>query len=243
MLTRLGETQVDVNGVEIRLTHIIRPHVVKPTAPPPSHALLTPETSDLSGPSDSESPLSADSATDTDVGVDTEMETETETETDIGTEDGHDDNGYHIADGTAISRLSLHDHSFSQTQAQPLGEGAPGLHRVHSNASYTSSAYASSEGGSEMYDSMGESMTLPPLRAVDSLDSAASMGSVGWVEVRDDGMSDDERGALNARAFAGMLGDGAAMGSGGTGPARMARLNAGREWEDKPSFFEYLYGA
>lgn len=129
----------------MRLTHIVRPNIARPKAPPPSHALLTPETSDASGVSGSE----------------TEHGSTTETDlSDAATELAHSDiesaNGDDEADTTfrpddeprSLSERWA-DESDGSVEAEPhqsLTErfGTLGLHRT---VSHGSSAYASSEGG------------------------------------------------------------------------------------------------
>ena len=177
--------------------------------------MFTPENSDLSAPSSSD----LSSANNTDNETSTPAHSDTEGDSD-GTEMGEsiDDEpvGYSLDAGPdGFEDLNIR----SPTLESAMGELqvtslSLGLGRTYSNSS---SQYAESEGtaGSEygMADSLGSLPPPPP---------------GGWA-----GLGTFEEKPLN-------------VGAGGAGlPARRAGLATGQRatWEDKPSFFEYLYGA
>lgn len=91
--------------------------------------------------------------------------------------------------------------------------------------SATSSRYASSEGGSD-FGTLGDSLTIPRISGHESEDSMAG----GWVDM------DDESDFGDIPGFSRVKMD-----------AMYNRINPGvrvsaRGWENKPTFFEYLYG-
>jgi hypothetical protein len=196
------------------LTHIIRPAIVKPR-PTPTGIMFTPENSDLSAPSSSD--LSSANNTD----VETSTPAHSDAEDSDGTEMGEsipDDEpaGYSLDAGPdGFEDLSLR----SPTLESAMGELqvtslSLGLGRVYSNSS---SQYAESEGeaGSEygMADSMGSLPPPPP---------------GGWAGL----------GTFEDRPLvAGSAGIGTSPRRFGVGTGQRAT------WEDKPTFFEYLYGA
>ncbi|CAK9780070.1 hypothetical protein CC85DRAFT_311187 [Cutaneotrichosporon oleaginosum] len=138
-----SEDQRTATGQVVRLTHIVRPNIVKPKPPPASHALLTPETSDVSGVSGSDTEhLSAESdASDAATEV-----AHSDTESVIG-----DDDTRHAGDVSAASQ------SLSERWADDASDGGAHAHEslterlgalgLHRTESHGSSAYASSEGG------------------------------------------------------------------------------------------------
>ncbi|KAK4684691.1 hypothetical protein P7C73_g5476, partial [Tremellales sp. Uapishka_1] len=178
----------------VRMTHIILPTLIKPKAPVGGYSLITPENSDLSAPS------SSDNASDTEA----ETGTETETETEIGDEtlrDIHPSAGAHSPASSLhslpdISHLSLH---------------------LQRTISTNSSAYASSEGGSD-WENLGDSLTFP----------AAGTGGGGWTRVE----SDEGESEFGAGTRLPVTGGGAAA----HGPS-----GGGRTAGDKLGFFEYLF--
>jgi hypothetical protein len=143
----IGEDQPTESGEKIRLTHIIVPSLVRPKAPPATHALLTPETSDLSAPSSSDRNTSG-------------TESDHETESDAGTEMG-DEIGYSLEPEPTPA---------SQTQGSPPTpsfEDAMAELYLHSRTeplsraiSASSSLYASSEAESDG-SGMADSLMLP----------------------------------------------------------------------------------
>ncbi|RSH91453.1 hypothetical protein EHS25_009752 [Saitozyma podzolica] len=199
-------------GEAVRLTHIIQPSLVRPRVPSTATP-ATPETSDMSGLSSSDRGSSTEASA-------TETETETEAETERGSEiDEEDVSGYSLVPESGSATPSFEDAMAAlDLQRAGAGAGAP-LERTVSNSS---SAYASSEGGSD-YSMMGGSMTLPP--------PPGSTGAApnGWVPLDlapglDDTVSRGPRASPRT--------------SGGA-----ARARGGGGWEEKPTFFEYLYGA
>jgi hypothetical protein len=143
-----SEDQRTATGQVVRLTHIVRPNIARARAPPASHALLTPETSDASGVS----------------GSDTEHGNTTEGDSsDAATEVAHSDT--ESMNGDADTTLQAEDFapSLSERWADDAsdGSGAETPHKethaslterfgtlgLHRTESHGSSAYASSEGG------------------------------------------------------------------------------------------------
>lgn len=210
--TSPGDDHVTETGESVRLTHIIQPSLVRPRIPPTATP-ATPETSDMSGLSSSDRGSSTETSA-------TETETESETETERGSEaDEEDVFGYSLEPESGSATPSFED-AMAALDLQRAGEaaGAP-LERTVSNSS---SAYASSEGGSD-YSMMGGSMTLPPPPA------PTGTAPNGWVPLdlapgRDDAVSRGPRASPRT-----------------SGGAARARGLSG--WEEKPTFFEYLYGA
>jgi hypothetical protein len=180
-----GEDHRTVSSEDVRLTHIVIPHLSRPL-PPPTHNLLTPDNSDLSAQSSSD----IESSTHT---LDSDAETETETETESVPDIGYS--------------LTPHDE-------EQVAVITSQLERV---VSVGSSVYASSEGGEgSEYEMLGDSLELPP------------KGDGAWLKA-------DERNVPRPLMALG-------KGLGGGGVAKM-HLRQGRAWEDKPTFFEYLYSS
>jgi hypothetical protein len=172
----------------LRMTHIILPSLAQPKAPHAAFALATPETSDLSAPSSSD----RDSTTETEIGTDTDS--------DAGTE-----MGYSLEPEGDISIATV-----TPELLQSVAE--LDLKRVDSNGS---SAYASSEGGSDF--DMADSLVIPPPPAN------------GWTAVTySDAESDFDSISLPERTLPQL--------------SALGRMGP-RGWRDRPSFFEYLYGA
>ncbi|BEI81167.1 hypothetical protein CcaverHIS002_0203270 [Cutaneotrichosporon cavernicola] len=214
-LVSWSEDERTATGQVVRLTHIVRPNIVRAKAPPASHALLTPETSDVSGVSSS----------DTEHGSATEGDS-----SDAATEVNHSDTESVIGyDGdTTLQAVDVsHDSDFeplslSERWADDAsdGSGAETPHDTHASLterfdalelhrteSHGSSAYASSEGGwtdggvdSSIFHHEGR-----------GTDWAADSPVVGTTSLP-------------------RLKGGAPLRLGGNGPL------------DKPSFFEYLFG-
>lgn len=148
------------------MTHVVRPALAQPRAPPSSHALATPETSDLS----------AASASDTEHGqsdVPTEVADHTESETESVSEG---DTTFHTAQDISFTSLS---ERFGVEEDSEEGEdnslsarlGELGLHRT---ASHGSSAYASSEGGFSEASGIGKQWQLDsPVTGTFNLPSAS----------------------------------------------------------------------
>jgi hypothetical protein len=115
-------------------------------------------------------------------------------------------------------------------------ESTTEVDRVISIDSIGSSVYASSEGETGESEYGLDSLELPRLAG------AAEVGGVGggdWLRVvdDDDGLNVGVRGVIEGRRK-GNGGGGVGVGRNGNLPFRQ-----GRAWEDKPSFFEYLYGS
>lgn len=197
MLIITGEDHPSQSGDKIRLTNIIVPSLVKPKPLPTTHALLTPETSDLSAPSSSDRETNG-------------VTTDSETESNAGTEMS-DDMGYSLeADSQGVPA----EPSFEDAMAEfDLHNSTEPLSRTISASSASSSLYASSEGGSDG-SGLGDSLTLP----------IPAAGAGGWSMVSDMGSEAGQPMRPNP------LG-------------RIQVRTTGRGWEDRPTFFEYLYGA
>ena len=194
LIPTTGENHTTSSGQAVRLTHIILPSLAKPKPPPSSHALLTPETSDLSAPSSSD------------------RDTDGDTESDAGTE-----MGCSLEPQVQPQPPANVAHGGSVTATLDDAKANLDLHPLHRTTSNTSSMYASSEGGSD-FGMMGESLTIPP-----------PPRHGGWTAVvdTDSEASDDHPPSLDfGRAHL----------------ASMAKLSA-QGWEERPTFFEYLYGA
>ena len=131
-----GEDHPVESGGKVRLTQIIVPSLVRPKVPPTSHALLTPETSDLSAQSSSDRDTN---------GTETDNETASEADTEMG-----EDIGYTLDPVPSTP-------SFEDAMAELNLDRTSSLSRAVSNSS---SLYASSEGGSDM-STLADSLTLP----------------------------------------------------------------------------------
>ncbi|KAK8853381.1 hypothetical protein IAR55_004085 [Kwoniella newhampshirensis] len=232
-LVSWSDTHVTVSGQSVRLTNIILPNIAKPKAQQQSYTLFTPETSEVSGQSSSELPTSGSESdrggfhSETDSEAATQRGGDSESESDL--EEGYtlvDDSISDIEGAANITITSLPDMSDLALSDSDMDLG---LRRTDSN---TSSRYASSEGGSE-FSGLGDSLTLPAMpRTV----NATSTTGGGWIEfdVGPVGLGDIPNPTVpisvaGIRAKANL-------------PMPVAQT-AGREWEDKPTFFEYLYGA
>jgi len=161
------------------------------------------------------SDLSAPSSSDRD----TDSSTDAETDSDAGTEVGYsldteDEAG--LGD-TSIATVTAHEIVNVTEEVANLDINP--LERIPSN---TSSMYASSEGGSEF--GLGDSTLLPPPPA-----------NGGWTAIS---YSDAESdfGDVNDVPFPRRLGELEAN------PVILGRVGP-RGWQEKPTFFEYLYGA
>lgn len=211
----------------VRLTHIIMPSLAQPKIPPTGHSLITPDVSDLSD-------LSAPSSSDRDTSdSSTDADTDADTDTDsAGTEVGYSLEAERADDGIeSESESDIGDTSFATVTPDMEGvtEGVSHLDLNTLNTlervpSITSSMYASSEGGSD-YD-LGDSMTLPPRPA-----------NGGWTTVS---YSDAESDMGDEVPLPRRLGGGPSPVMGN--PVVLGRVGA-KGWQDKPTFFEYLYGA
>ncbi|GMK57018.1 hypothetical protein CspeluHIS016_0308580 [Cutaneotrichosporon spelunceum] len=210
-----SEDERTTTGQIVRLTHIVRPNMARAKAPPPSHALLTPESSDLSGVSSS----------DTEHGSATEGDS-----SDAATEIAHSDtesvNGYDadtsLQAGYVSQDSDFESRSLSERWADDAsdGSGAETPHdtgvslterfetlALHRTESHGSSAYASSEGG---WTDGG----------VDSSIFHADGRTEGWAA----------NSPIVGTTSLPLLKGGAPQRLGGNGPL------------DKPTFFEYLFG-
>lgn len=218
LIRATGEDHVTTSGQKVRLTHIIRPAVVNPR-PLPTGSLVTPDNSDLSAPSSSD--LSSSSGT------------ETETDSDTATEIGESIPDSDLDDETQGYTVPSPQARQSESAGEDVGLRSPtlesamnelqvselALRRTFSNSS---SQYAESEGGSDF--GMADSLTLPP--------APSAQAGRGWVSTFDSGPID--LGAPPAPA-----GNAGPRRTPAVGPAAAGRLS----WQDKPTFFEYLYGA
>ncbi|KAL1410866.1 hypothetical protein Q8F55_001809 [Vanrija albida] len=199
-LVSWSEDEVTVTGEAVRLTHLIRPAVARAKAPPASHALVTPETSDVSGHSASE-------ATD-----------ETERESDGSVTEHEDAASEPDTSFQSISeRFGLigDDEEWSEGEEVAAQFGSLGLHRT---TSHSSSAYAGSEGGLSESEALAESV----LHADDERSSLGSGASPVASTVASP--------VSSVRPLP---------------PVRRGlpqRLGGNGDWQDKPTFFDYLFG-
>jgi hypothetical protein len=159
------------------------------------------------------SDLSAPSSSDRDG----DSSTDVETDSDAGTEMGYSLNAEDGLGDTSIATVTPHDIVNVTEEVAHLDINP--LERIPSN---TSSMYASSEGGSEF--GLGDSTLLPPPPA-----------NGGWTAIS---YSDAESdfGDVNDVPFPRRLGGLEAN------PVVLGRVGP-RGWHEKPTFFEYLYGA
>nr|XP_019043962.1 hypothetical protein I302_07239 [Kwoniella bestiolae CBS 10118]OCF22892.1 hypothetical protein I302_07239 [Kwoniella bestiolae CBS 10118] len=150
-----------------------------------------------------------------------ESDTESESGSDTATERGDDSGpeiGYSLEEEGDTTLTSLPE-GLSDLRLAQVGEVEVPLQRSISNSS---SAYASSEGGNSDY-SLLDSLTLPP-RPPTELDGWSDFGSGSESGL---GLGDLPKISVRNR-------DVQLRSAGGLGR---------KGWEDKPSFFEYLYGA
>ncbi|WVQ84546.1 hypothetical protein IAT38_006700 [Cryptococcus sp. DSM 104549] len=237
-LVSWSEEHKTVAGDSIRLTHIILPNIAKPKPLSAGYPLQTPETSELSGQSSSEaSHLSAPSASESesDRGTVDDSDSDAGTERGVGSDGDTDDlvEGYTLVEASPgpdatltstplpeLSDLALSDTSLSDTP----------LHRTHSA---TSSQYASSEGGvaGSDFGGLGDSGVLPPLRWTGAPAAGNGGGTTGgWIDFSDGSEFGDTSSVASGLA-------------GGSGVRPMLARFTARGWEEKPTFFDYLYGA
>ena len=246
-----GEDHLDSTCQSIRLTHIVVLHLVRSRPPPPAHMMPTPETSDISDPSSNSEGASTDVDTDTDV-TDTTSEAKTElgysvdpgisqatvTPANIhedgsddgigsptliprrGPQNGHSDDIQPPGLEDAIAELDLRD-------ALGLNESGNELGRMWSHGS---SAFGSSEGGSD-WEAMGDSLELPPAPP------GGHSTSNGWTMAGHDDASSEADGPANGQSRALPRREAPA-----TAASRSRGNGARMTWEDRPTFFEYLYG-
>lgn len=209
----VGQDLPTASGQILRVTHVVVPSIAQPNRHPiPGHSLATPETSDISGQSSSENSYHSLSE-----GESSGLSEFTESDSDTATEMGDAEVvGYSIEEGdtTVMPIPEMSDLSLSENENE--------LTRTFSA---TSSRYASSEGGSD-FGTLGDSLTIPRISGHESEDSMAG----GWVDM------DDESDFGDIPGFSRVKMD-----------AMYNRINPGvrvsaRGWENKPTFFEYLYG-
>lgn len=126
----VGEDQTTADGKTVRLTHVIRPALAQPRAPGASY-LATPETSDVS----------AASASETDPGTTTDA-------TEVAESDGESvaDETFHTAQDTSFTSLSERFGVDEEDTEDELSSHLGDLN-LQRSLSHSSSAYASSEGG------------------------------------------------------------------------------------------------
>lgn len=215
-----GEDHTTTFGQKIRLTHIIRPAIVNPR-PLPTGSLVTPDNSDLSAPSSSD--LSSSSETETE---DSDTATEMgESIHDSTSEMGDIPEGYTVSQERESSTNDLGLRSPTLESAMDeLHVSELALARTYSNSS---SQYAESEGQTEGGSDFGmtDSLTLPPIPG------QTQPGQPAWASAFDKGPID-----LGAPPVT--------VGVTGSRRSAVGAAAAGRvSWQDKPTFFEYLYGA
>ncbi|WWC64775.1 uncharacterized protein I303_107387 [Kwoniella dejecticola CBS 10117] len=256
-LVSWSETHHTIDGEFIRLTHIIIPSIIKPQRIAVSNSLMTPETSELSsmsGPDSGSDSIGAVTSED-----DTGSGTDTDTATERGITDEEDVEGYSLEGDTTITSLpeeftrhlyiSKDPASASASAAEHPGTPAGwaselALQRTISNTSHTS-AYASSEGGGTSdYSLLDDSLVLPPKAEANihipppsDGDTWSDFGSdlgdlppVPGVFASKSKLSSSISPIPISRSQFGGIGNGNASGR-------------RKGWEDKPTFFEYLYGA
>ncbi|ORY31615.1 hypothetical protein BCR39DRAFT_525918 [Naematelia encephala] len=200
-LVSWSDDHITTDSHKVRLTHMVVPSLSSRLNPVPSHALLTPETSDLSGQSSSETPIHTES----------EYSDDDETETEQGSVVG-----YSLE---SESEIEPQRRAESESSPTPIPELIHRLDEIHlipleRTISNGSSMYASESDpeGSE-YGAMGDSLTLPSRTENDG----------GWTSV----VYSEQR----------------------LPPPRTVmreqhlRVQNVKRGTDKPSFFEYLYGA
>ncbi|KAE8539295.1 hypothetical protein D1P53_004393 [Cryptococcus gattii VGV] len=207
------------SGKILRVTHVVVPSIAQPNRHPiPGHSLATPETSEVSGQSSSESSYhSLSEGESSGLSEFARSDSDNDNDSDTATEMGDAEVvGYSIEEGdtTVMPIPEMSDLSLSENENE--------LTRTFSA---TSSRYASSEGGSD-FGTLGDSLTIPTISGHESEDSMAG----GWVDM------DDESDFGDIPGFSRVKMD-----------AMYNRINPGvrvsaRGWESKPTFFEYLYG-
>ncbi|WRT70055.1 uncharacterized protein IL334_007049 [Kwoniella shivajii] len=234
-----SEQHTTISNESIRLTHIVLPSMTKPRPANMQNALLTPETSELSSQSGPDS-----------IGLSTSEESDTATERgddeDLASESGSVE-GYTLEEGeTTITDINMTQGSIptdemSRLDVNDVGEVSFGLERTLSN---TSSRYASSEGeGSNSdYSVLGDSFVLPPRPTTQSTGSGGGIIPAGdWSDIGSD-LGDLPMPMPHGGISSGIGGISRSFEGNGNGFA----FGAGKErknWQEKPTFFEYLYGA
>ncbi|WWD03972.1 hypothetical protein V865_002032 [Kwoniella europaea PYCC6329] len=215
-----SESHQTILNETIRLTHIILPTIIKPRIiSSSSNNLLTPETSELSSQSGPES-IGSFTASETDSGSDT------------ATERGDDDRD----DGSEYG-YSLEVEEEGNTTVTSLPQTLSDLHinqddiSLHRSISNASSAYASSEGGNSDYSLLGDSLTLPPKPSIGGGEGEA-MGEIdGWSDFGSDmGIGELPKVDTNINVMI-------------RNRDVSSSMSIRKGWENKPTFFEYLYGA
>ncbi|KIR24685.1 hypothetical protein I309_06480 [Cryptococcus deuterogattii LA55] len=202
------------SGQILRVTHVVVPSIAQPNRHPiPGHSLATPETSDISGQSSSENSYHSLSEGESS-GLSEFTESDSDTATEMGDAEVVGYSSIEEGDTTVMPIPEMSDLSLSENENE--------LTRTFSA---TSSRYASSEGGSD-FGTLGDSLTIPRISGHESEDSMAG----GWVDM------DDESDFGDIPGFSRVKMD-----------AMYNRINPGvrvsaRGWENKPTFFEYLYG-
>lgn len=215
----VGQDLPTASGQILRVTHVVVPSIAQPNRHPiPGHSLATPETSEVSGQSSSETSYHSFSEGESSgLSEFTRSESDSDNDSDTATEMGDAEVvGYSIEEGdtTVMPIPEISDLSLSENENE--------LTRTFS---VTSSRYASSEGGSD-FGTLGDSLTIPRISDHESEDSMAG----GWVDM------DDESDFGDIPGFSRVKMD-----------AMYNRINprvrvSARGWESKPTFFEYLYG-
>lgn len=215
----VGQDVPTASGQILRVTHVVVPSIAHPNRHPiPGHSLATPETSEVSGQSSSESSYhSLSEGESSGLSEFARSGSDSDNDSDTATEMGDAEVvGYSIEEGdrTVMPIPHMSDLSLSENENE--------LTRTFSA---TSSRYASSEGGSD-FGTLGDSLTIPRISGHESEDSMAG----GWVDM------DDESDFGDIPGFSRVKMDG-----------MYNRINPGvrvsaRGWESKPTFFEYLYG-
>lgn len=227
------------------MTHIIRPAIINPR-PVPNGTLVTPDNSDLSAPSSSD--LSGS-------GTEAETDSESDTATEMGdsihdpASNDHELNADHHeiemdgyvtvpphrqVDSTLGMRSPTLESAMDELRVSELSLSRS--HALQRTISNSSSQYASSEGASEGGSDFGmaDSLTLPALPGNGGNSGAGGTGGTalgrGWVSTFDNGPID-----LGAPPIP-------ASGS-GSRRVQLAGLAGRKGWQEKPTFFEYLYGA
>ncbi|TXT15827.1 hypothetical protein VHUM_00330 [Vanrija humicola] len=201
-LVSWSEDERAESGEVVRLTHLLRPAVGRARPLPASHALVTPETSEMSGHSASEA---------------------TERESDGSVTEHEDAASEPDTSFRSISeRFGLvgddDDEGWEEEEAEYVAArfGELGLHRT---TSHGSSAYAGSEGGMSETEALADSV----LHADDE------RSSVGGSE-RSPTASTVASPVSSVRPLPPVR----------RGPPQ--RLGGNGDWEDKPTFFDYLFG-
>ncbi|WWC72183.1 uncharacterized protein I206_106143 [Kwoniella pini CBS 10737] len=225
-LVSWSETHQTLSGESIRLTNIIVPTIIKPRINI-SNQLITPETSELSS-------LSGPDSTGSFTASELDSDTATERGGDDNEEEEEEEIGYNLEGDTTITSLP---EEFSQNL---IINNQVELERTISN---TSSAYASSEGGTSDYSLLEDSLILPPApNRISNLnmnskippddewsDFGSDLGDLPPI-ISNSNLSRPDR----------FLSNGLKSIENGNGNYN---LNRRKGWEDKPTFFEYLYGA